>query len=116
MREKGEWGSERGREEEEEEENTHRDEDFVRYLHEAEIIEDKNDGCEGNQEEKTKPEPFVYFSEEEEMCVHEEYTGQEEEYSGGELEEGIDRRYFFPTKSTLSPEENVGENRKEIEE
>lgn len=116
MREEGEWSFERGCEEEEEEENTHGDEDFVRDLHETKIIEDKNDRCECHQEEKSESQPFVYFSEEKEMCVHEEHPGEEEEYTSSELEEGIDGGYFFSTKSTLASEESVGENRKEIEE
>lgn len=116
MREKGEWGSERVREEEGEKENTHGDEDLVWDLHEAEIIEDEDDCCECHQKEKTKPEPFVYFSEEEEMCVHEEYPGEEEKYPSRDLEEGIDGGYLLTAKPTLSSEENVWENWKEIEE
>lgn len=50
------------------------------------------------------------------MCVHEEYSGEEKEYTSSELEEGVNGGYFFPTKSTLASEESVGENRKEIEE
>lgn len=115
MGEKRERGSERGCEKEEEEEDIYRNEYLIRNLHETKIIKNKDNCCECHQEEKSEPEPFVYFSEEKEVCVHEKHPGEEEKYPSGELEEGIDGGYFFLTKSTFSPEENVGENRKEIE-
>ncbi len=53
--EKGEWYTERGCQKKEKEEDINGDENFVGDLHEAEIIEDKDDGCECDQEEKSEP-------------------------------------------------------------
>jgi len=55
MGKKGEWYAERSYEEEEKEENINGDEDFIRDFHEAEIIEDKDDGGERDKEEKPEP-------------------------------------------------------------
>lgn len=114
MRKEREWNAEGDEKQEEKQEEVYRDQYLIRDFHKEKIIEDEYDGYEGDREEKTEFEVLSHDAEKQEICIHEKYPREEEEYPRCEFQQGIKERDFFPTKMAFSSEADIRKNRQKI--